>query len=128
MLVGSDHGGRGQVAARECGRASVLVPAFDAGFPLRLLPPFPGGTRIGSKHRSADRRSHLRSGLPGRSDQYVLLHGGHVVIVKPGRFVCDDGHAGQIDHPGLQCPGGQGQPPQRDSQVEHALSAATGQR
>jgi hypothetical protein len=128
VLVGSDHGGRGQVTARERGRASVLVPALDAGFPLRLLLPLPGGTRIGGEHRPAGRRSHLRSCLPRRSNQDVLLHGGRVVIVKPGRLVSDHGHAVQINHPGLQRFGGKGQPPQRDSQVQHTPGAAGRQR
>jgi hypothetical protein len=125
VLVGSNHGGWGQVTARECGRASVLVPALDAGFLLRLLLPLPSGTRIGGEHRPAGRRPNLRSGLPRRSNQDVLLHSGQVVIVKPGRLVGDDGHAVQIDHPGLQRLGGEGQPPQRDSQVQHTPSAAT---
>jgi hypothetical protein len=86
VLVGSDYGGRRQVTARECGRASVLVPALAAGFPLRLLLTLPGGTRIRGEHRSAGRRAHLRSGLPRRSNQDVLLYCGRVVIVKPGRL------------------------------------------
>jgi hypothetical protein len=128
VLVGSNHGGWGQVTARECGRASVLVPALDAGFPLRLLLPLPSGTWIGGDHRAAGRRPHLRSGLSWRSNQDVLLHSGHVVIVKPGRLVRDDGHAVQIDHSGFQRLGGERQPPQRDSQVQHTPSAATRQR
>jgi hypothetical protein len=128
VLVGGNHRGRGQVSARERGRSGVLVPALDAGFPLRLLLPLPGSTRIGGQHCPAGRRSHLRGGLSRGSNQDVLLHGCRVVIVEPGSLVGDDAHAGQVDHPGLQRPGGQGQPSQCDCQVQHAASAPTGQR
>ena len=128
VLVGGDHRGRGKVTACERGRAGVLVPAFDAGFPLCLLLPLPGGTRIGGEYRPPGRRSHLRGGLSGCSNQDVLLHSGRVVIVKPDRLVGDDAHAGKIDHPGFERPGRQGQAPQCHGQVQHAPGAATGQR
>jgi hypothetical protein len=127
VLVSGDHLSRGQVTARECRRSGMLVPALHAGFPLRLLLPLPGSTRIGGENRPAGRRSHLRGGLPRRSNQDVSFHVGRVVIAEPGRLVGNNGHPGQIDHPGSQRSGGQGQPPQRDRQVQDAPSAATGQ-
>ncbi len=108
VLVSGDHGSRGQVSARECRGAAVLVPTLHAGFPLRLLLSLPGGARIGGEYRSAGQRSHLRRGLPRRSNQDVSFHLGRVVIVEPGHLVGNDGHPGQVDHPGSQRPGGQG--------------------
>jgi hypothetical protein len=128
VFVGGDHFGWGQVAARECRRARVLIPALHTSFLPRPLLPSPSGARVGGKHGPAGSRPQLRSGLPRRANQDVAFDRGSVVIVEPGRLVGDDGNAGQVDRSGSQRLGGQRQPPQRRCQVQKPASAPAGHR